>query len=171
MRAGLIAILVPAMLLTACGQPADQAVETDSAEIPLGTAPAPGEVAADIVAGTSGDWAALDQHLDKTPLESGLYDDSPISSDLASLLGDKLAVLKANSETAAPLQREGDVLFTSGNKDNEGGSNVSYLLIDPATKALEVGLWEDGVPSVYKTPGSNIAKPQDVETILGNMAG
>lgn len=101
-------------------------------------------------------------------MDSKFYDESPIAPQLRNLLGDKLNVLMQNSETAAPLQRDGEVFFTSGNKDNEGGSDAFYLLVDPSAKAVEAGLWENGELTVYKTPGSDIPKPQDIQTTISN---
>lgn len=163
MRPMLIAALALSLLLMSCSEAADEpttANDVDQAQASI----APTEF------GQSGNLAALEKHVGQHPLESRLYDDSAINGELESLLGSKLAVLKANSETAAPLQREGDVLFTSGNKDNEGGSDAFYLLADTATDALEVGLWEGGELSVYMTPGSNISKPKDIETTIANSA-
>lgn len=120
------------------------------------------------VNGADADWAALDSYVGKYPVQSGLYDNSPIAPALKSLLGAKLAILETNSQTAAPLQRDGNVLFTSGNKYGAGGSDAFYLLIDPSAKTLEVGLWQDGELSVYKTAGSSISRPQDIQTLIAN---
>ncbi len=120
--------------------------------------------------GTSaeGGWSPLYALAGRSPLESGLLDSSTVSDDLARLLGDKLAVLKTNLQTASPLERQGQLIFASGNKPHEGGSDAAYILIDPATKALEVGLWQRGELSTYKTPGSSIAKPKDIQTLIAN---
>jgi len=149
------------MLLAACRQPADEAPRSNRADQTPDSAPA--------VTESTDDWASLGQYVGQHPLQSNLYEDSAIAPELERLLGDKLAVLQANSETAAPLQRDGDVLFASGNKDNEGGSDAFYLLVDPSAKAIEIGLWESSVLSVYKTAGSNIPKPQDIQTMISNM--
>ncbi|PKP72174.1 MAG: hypothetical protein CVT83_01245 [Alphaproteobacteria bacterium HGW-Alphaproteobacteria-5] len=162
MRSTVLAILFPAMLLTACGRGADQTA-------PANTTSRTPEDSTSTTTETSGNWAPLDQYVGEHPLQSGLYENSPIALQLESLLGDKLAVLKVNSETAAPLQRDGNVLFTSGNKDNEGGSDAFYLLVDSSINAVEVGLWEDGKKSVYKTAGSDIPKPKDIQTTISNM--
>ena len=159
MRLTVAAISIPLMLLAACGQPADEATPENRA----------GQ-AEDYSAPTATDnWASLGQYVGQHPLQSNLYENSAIAPELERLLGDKLAVLRTNSETAASLQRDGDVLFTSGNKDNEGGSDAFYLLVDPSAKAVEIGLWEGGVLSVYKTTGSNIPKPRDIQTLISNM--
>lgn len=115
-----------------------------------------------------GDWSSLDALIGRGPIESGLLDNSAVSSDLVRLLGDKLAVLKTNLQTASPLERQGRVIFASGNKPHAGGSDAAYILIDPTAKALEVGLWQGGKLSTYNTPGSNIAKPKDIQTLIAN---
>lgn len=71
-------------------------------------------------------------------------------------------------QVQSPLTREGNVLYVSGNKQHEGGSNAAYLLIDTATKALEVGLWENGKLTTYPAQGSTIARPADIQTLIDN---
>jgi hypothetical protein len=114
------------------------------------------------------DWSSLDALVGRYPHENHVIDRSVITPALRALLGDKMAVLETNLEVAAPLQREGAVLFLSGNKAHEGGSDAAYLLIDPALNALEVGLWEHGRLTTYKTRGSALAKPRDVQTMIAN---
>ncbi len=82
-----------------------------------------------------------------------------------------MALLRANSAVAAPLTRADGVLYTSGNRAHAGGSDAFYLLIDPASGAMEVGLWQDGRLETLKTPNANIAKPADVRTMIANMGG
>ena len=141
--------------LAACGQPAQKAAQPQAEE--TGTAPAPAAVAA---------WPGLDALLGKYPSE--FLDDSPITADLKTLLGDKFATLKTNTQTAGPLQTEGGVYYLIGNKAHEGGIEDAYVLADPATKGLEVGLREQGRLTVHTTPGAKIAKPKDVQTMLSN---
>lgn len=127
------------------------------------------EVASNTARGVAqSDWSSLNALVGRLPTESGLLDNSAVSGDLVRLLGDKLAVLKTNLQTASPLERQGQAFFVSGNKPHEGGSDAAYILIDPAAKALEVGLWQGGQLSTYKTPGSNIPKPKDIQTLIAN---
>ncbi len=166
MRLSLISVAAAALTLAACNQP-----ETTP---PAETPPAPVEIApapTDAAPATTADWSALNAQVGKYPNETKLLEDSPITADLKTLLGAKFDVLATNMQTQAPLQKDGAVLFTSGNKQHEGGVNAAYLLIDPATRALEVGLWEGGKLTTYKTPGSNLAKPKDVQTMISNAAG
>lgn len=141
--------------LAACGQPAQKAAEKAPEAAPA--APAPVAVTA---------WPGLDALVGKYPQD--FLETSPITADLKALLGDKFAVLKINTQTASPLQTQDGVYYFSGNKAHEGGSEEAYVLADPATKALEVGLREKGKLSVYTTPGAKIAKPKDVQTLLSN---
>ena len=151
-----------AALLTACGKPAADA-----------TAPAAPPAAAPGAPAVAGDWASLSSAVGKTPSQSGLLENSAISADLRSLVTSRIDALKANLQVGTPLQRDAatGVLYTTGTSQNGAGMNQAYILIDPATRALEVGLWEGGELSIYKTMGSNIAKPPAVQTMLTNTPG
>lgn len=164
-RAPLFAALIVAGALAACGQSDYDPAKAPKAEVPAAQAPAAPEVA------PAGAWN-LNGHIGKYPNESGLFDTSVIAPDLKTLLGAKLATFKANMQTEGPLAKDNSgVVWTSGNKDNEGGKNQAYLLIDPAKKALEVGLWENGKLTTYATPGAVLVKPKDVQTMIANAGG
>lgn len=163
MRLSLMSAAAVSLTLAACSQPE----ATPPAETPTAST----EAAPATVETAAADWNALNTQIGKYPNETKLLEDSAITADLKTLLGDKFDVLTTNMQTQAPLQKDGPVLFTSGNKQHEGGVNAAYLLIDPASKALEVGLWEGGKLTTYKTAGSNIAKPKDVQTLISNAAG
>lgn len=116
-------------------------------------------------------WASLGPKVGQYPSQIGLFTKSAVVDDLRALLGEaRLQTLQQNFETASPLQRDGTVLFTSGNRAHEGGSEAAYLLLDQAHKAIEVGLWTNGILSVYTTPGSHIRKPADIQTMIANSA-
>lgn len=163
MRLSLMSAAAVALTLAACSQPE----ATPPAEAPAASTDA---APAAPVAATS-DWSALDAQIGKYPNETKLLEDSPITPDLKILLGEKFDVLATNMQTQSPLTKDGAVLWTSGNKQHEGGVNAAYVLIDPTAKALEVGLWEGGKLTTYKTAGSNIAKPADVQAMISNAAG
>lgn len=157
MRHNLTGILPIILLLAGC----DHGTGTSAtADRPIAPTPA-----ANAQAG------ALDRFVGQHPQQSGLFDRSPIAAPLAQLLGDKMALLRANSAVAAPLTRADGVLYTSGNRAHAGGSDAFYLLIDPASGAMEVGLWQDGRLETLKTPNANIATPADVRTMIANMGG
>lgn len=147
------------VVLAACGQPTEKAKAPAASEAAAPKPSAPATPAAPA-------WAGLETLVGKYPQD--FLESSPLTADLKALLGDKFAVLKINTQTASPLQTEGGVYFFSGNKAHEGGSEEAYVLADPSTRALEVGLRENGRLSVYTTPGAKIAKPKDVQTLLSN---
>ena len=154
-------LIASSILLAACGQSTDSTASRNGTEqVQSQSVPTASE--------NDGNWSLLSEYVGQHPVDSRLYDESPIAPELRNLLDDKLNVLMQNSETAAPLQRDGEVFFTSGNKDNEGGSDAFYLLVDPSAKAVEVGLWENGELTVYRTPGSDILKPTDIQTTISN---
>lgn len=150
------------LALVACG-PRDKAPEAGPDNAVVVT-----ETAAQNVTPITGEWAQLEPLIGEYPNQSGLFDDSAITPALKTLLGDKFDTFKTNMQVQSPLTQDGSVLFTSGNKQHEGGSEMAYLIIDPSSKALEVGLWEGGVLSTFMTPGANLTKPADIQTMITN---
>lgn len=142
----------------ACGQ--------SSRETPV-AAPPPQTAPPAAVAPAPQAWGPLDAWVGKYPAESALFEQSPISADLKQLLGDRLAVFQDNMKVSGPLSEENGVLYVSGNKPHEGGSEQAYLLIEPATRRLEVGLWQARKLSVLRSNGA-IAPPQDVKSMIEN---
>ena len=157
-----------ATALVAC-KPADNAAAPETAPATVETpaiapdASAPGA--------TMGAWASLDTMVGQYPRDSGLLTSSPIVNDLKVLLGNKYDTFVANMGTQAPLARDGELLFTSGNKPHEGGTEASYLIIDPAKNVLEAGLWEAGKLTTYTTTGATVRKPTDIQTMISNAQG
>lgn len=155
--------------LAAC-KPAETTAPATPADPATPTAPADPAATTDTSAPLTGPWAGLQNHVDKYPKDSGLLTDSPIVTPLKTLLGDKYDTFVTNMGVQSPLTRDGDLLFTSGNKPHEGGSNAAYLIVDPASSALEAGLWESGKLTTYATPGATLRKPADIETMIRNAA-
>ncbi|GAW41891.1 hypothetical protein SH203_02302 [Brevundimonas sp. SH203] len=154
-------VLVSALTLSiaACGSP-----ERSDAPAPPA---APAQVAP-IAVPAATDWTSLNALVGQYPNASKLIEDSAVTADLKTLLGDKYETLRANMQTQAPLEREGSVLYTSGNKAHEGGINAAYMMIDPTQRAMEVGLWENGKLTTYSTQGSSLPKPKDIQTMIAN---
>jgi hypothetical protein len=118
----------------------------------------------------TGNWASLESQIGKYPMETGLYDDSPVSAALQRLLGNKFETFKTNMKVSGPLLKD-RVFYVTGNKPHEGGSEAAYLLIDVDAHRLEVGLWENGRLTIYKDSGEPIFKPKDVVTMIANAEG
>lgn len=148
-------------LLALCGAVIAACSQAESPKAPAEPAPAaaPAPVA-------NQDWAKLASLTGQTPSESGLFDTSPISASLQSLLDDRFDVLKANFLIDEPLQAEQDVLYTVGHRLPDSRAERAYVLIHPETRALEVGLWEAGKLTTFKTQGASIPKPADIKTMI-----
>lgn len=167
-RMPVLAALFVALTLAACGQSDYDPAKAPKAEIP----PAAAQTSATPDSTPATPWASLAGHIGKYPNETGLFDTSVIAPDLRTLLGEKFATFKANMQTEGPLAKDqSGVLWTSGSKDNQGGVEQAYLIIDPAKKQLEVGLWEKGRLKTYATPGSALPRPKDVQTMIANAGG
>lgn len=164
-----VAAAVLAGVIGACGQSAQQtpaAAPPAAASSPSAAAAPP--AAADAPAKPAvPSWGSLDAWVGKYPYESNLFEQSPISADLKQLLGDRFAVFQTNMKVSGPLSEEHGVLYVSGNKPHEGGGEQAYLLIEPATHRLEVGLWQERKLSVLRSNGA-IAPPQDVKSMIEN---
>jgi hypothetical protein len=153
--------------IAACGSPerSDRSAPSDA---PQQTAPT--DVAPPPAAPAQADWSSLNALVGQYPNASKLIEDSAVTPELKTLLGAKYETLATHMQTQSPLEREGSVLYTSGNKAHEGGTNAAYILIDPTQRALEVGLWENGKLTTYSTQGATLAKPKDIQTLIANSA-
>lgn len=158
----LCGVLATSLAVAACGQ------NNKAAPAPAGETVAVTETTDQNVTPASGEWTELEAKIGETPSQSGLFDNSVITPALKTLLGDKFETFKTNMEVQGPLTQDGKLLWTSGNKQHAGGSDMAYLIIDPATKALEVGIWETGKLTTYQTEGANLAKPADIQTMISN---
>ncbi|WP_159671340.1 hypothetical protein [Andreprevotia sp. IGB-42] len=117
------------------------------------------------------DWQVLEQHVGQYPADLGLFTYlSPIAPELKKLLGDKIAVLRANTATQGPLSQD-RVLYVTGNKAHQGGMEAGYVLIDTQNRKLEVGLVEKGKLTVYASPGEVLYRPMEVQAFIGNIDG
>lgn len=170
-RAPLLLGAALALALAACGQkPADNTAATatvpDNADAAANAStPAPNNGAAAVDVSS---WAALDAAVGKYPADLKLFEQSVLVAPLKSLLGDDFDDFVENMSVAGPLSRDG-VLYATGNKPHEGGSDAAYLLVDPKAEKLEVGLWEDGKFKSYTSPGALLARPKDVKTMIANF--
>lgn len=111
------------------------------------------------------DWSELGKYVDTYAHETDFLQSSVVVPEIKRILGGKFKILIRNLDTQSPLTKSGDVLYMSGNKAHEGGINGAYILIEPKTRSLEVGLWEDGKFEAYRS-GKTIAKPEDLKRMF-----
>lgn len=174
-------LALPLGLLAACNQSANAPAPAATVATPEPATPArpAAAMSAPAAPGTSTimvatplpsrlDWNNLPSQVGKYQNQIDLFEHGPISVELKELLGDSLPVLRRNLEVAGPLQKDGDTYYMTGNAPHQGGMDQAYLLISPAQKGLEVGIWQNGKLSTWKTPDTSIAIPADVQRMLTN---
>lgn len=113
-------------------------------------------------------WQGLEAAVGRYPADIKLYEASVLTAPLKSLLGDDYDDFLENMGVSGPLSKDG-VLFATGNQPHQGGSDAAFILIDPATQKLEVGLWDDGKFKSFASPGALMNRPADVKTMVSNM--
>lgn len=118
------------------------------------------------------EWANLPAMLGRYPGGQqtdaiDLFERGSVAAALRALLGTKLPALRSNLTAASPLQRQGPVYYLSGNAAHQGGVEQAYVLIDPAQRAVQVGLWEKGKLRVFApTTGGRIPLPADIQALV-----
>ena len=68
-------------------------------------------------------------------------------------------------------RRQGDIYYIRGNAPHRGGEDQAYVLIDPARRAVQVGLWEQGKLTVYAPASGRLPVPPDIQAMLDNSPG
>lgn len=141
---------------------------------PAGTPAPPQPEAAVAVQGIPAEWNNLANLVGKYPGEYSkdnidIFDKGAVAAALKVRLGPKMAVFQTNLSVASPMQRAGRHFYLSGNAPHQGGVEQAYLMIDPARREVQVGLWERGKLTVY-TPASGARLPvaPDIKKMLDN---
>ena len=114
-------------------------------------------------------WQQLETKVGSYPADIGLYQKGEVAEALHQLLGKKMPVFLQNMQVSSPLGKD-QLLFVSGNKAHQGGEEMAYLLLDPASKQLEVGLIEQRKLRIYRS-GPPLYRPAEINTMLDNLAG
>lgn len=95
-----------------------------------------------------------------------LFERGAVAAALRALLGPRIAALRANLAVVSPLERHGRIYSLSGNAAHRGGIEQAYVLIDPARRAVQVGLWEKGKLRVYAPSGGRIPLPAGIAALV-----
>lgn len=112
------------------------------------------------MAETPGDWSRLTGAVGRTPGDSGLLTNSPITVDLNAMLGAQVEAYRAAMADAGPLVRE-DGVWVSRSRTGNG-----YLVIQPRDHAMEAGLRQDGKWRTFRTAGSDVPRPATVRALV-----
>lgn len=141
---------------------------------PAGTPAPPQPETAVTVQGIPAEWNNLANLVGKYPGEYSkdnidIFDKGAVAVSLKTLLGPKMAVFQRNLSAVSPLQRAGRYFYLSGNAPHQGGVEQAYLMIDPARREVQVGLWERGKLTVYSpASGARLPVAPEIKTMLDN---
>lgn len=174
-RAPLVGLTL-ALSLAACGKSSNEAATTVQNNVTAAAENAANATATNTVANNAtaaapvdvSKWENLDKAVGRYPADVQLYENSAIAVSLKELLGDDFDDFVENMRVSGPISEDG-VLYVTGNKPHEGGSDAAYLLIEPVKRQLEVGIWEDGKFKAYNTPGALLIRPDNVRQMITNM--
>lgn len=138
------------LLLAGCGQSGPVAENANGATPALA-----------VTSETPGDWSNLELMIGRTPADSGLLQESPITVDLNALVGPQLDLFRLRMGDSTQLRGEGGVLVSLAR------SGDAYLVIDPADHALEAGLKASDGWRTFTTSGAEVARPASVARLRG----
>jgi hypothetical protein len=102
------------------------------------------------------------------PAEIGLYQTGAVAEALRQLLGSKFAVFSKTCRSAA--QKPGPAALCQRQQAARRRQRNGLLLLDPASRQLEVGLVEQGKLTVYRS-GPALYRPAEITTMLSNIDG
>lgn len=137
--------------------------------------PAPPQIeASPAVQGIPAEWNNLASLVGKHPGSFAkdnidIFEMGAVAAALKTRLGPKFAALRTNLSVVSPLQRAGRYFYLSGNAPHQGGVEQAYLMIDPARREVQVGLWERGKLTVYPpATGARLPVAPDIKKMLDN---
>lgn len=153
---------VAAALLAGCGGTAPVVVA------PGAEANRPAAPAASSPAATS--WAGLQAQVGRYPTEGNDYlRTGPLAQRLRGLLGPvNYPVLLDNLGVSGPLRQEGGMLYITGNRPHEGGTEAAAVVIHPAHDAVRVWLLTGGEEWEVQDQGTPKTLPADVAAVMDN---
>lgn len=126
------------------------------------------------VQGIPAEWSNLASLVGKYPGSYAkdnidLFDKGAVAAALKARMGPKMSALRTNLSVVSPLQRHGNYYYLSGNAQHQGGVEQAYVMIDPARREVQVGLWERGKLTVYPpATGARMPVAPDIKTMLDN---
>jgi hypothetical protein len=163
-RAVLAAVPLAA-LLPGCGgtAPTMPAARTPSGSWASPAAPATAAQAAN-------PWAGLQAQVGRYPADGADFlRTGPLAERLRGLLGPaNYPVLLDNLGVSGPLRQDGALLYITGNRPHEGGTEAAAVVIHPAADAVRVWLLTGGEEWDVQDRGTPKILPADVATMMEN---
>lgn len=155
-----LASLTVAATMAGCGGTVPVAPSAAPAAAPKATAPAPQPA-------TLADVQAL---VGRYPSDGvDFLRTGPLAHRLHGLMGTtNYPVLLENLGVSGPLQQQDDLLYITGNRPHQGGSEAAAVVVNPAKNAVRVWLLTGGEVWDVQDYGTVVALPTDVRTLMDN---
>lgn len=154
-----------AVLLPGCGgtAPTEPAARTASGSWASPAGPGTAAKAAN-------PWASLQEQVGRRPADGGDYlRTGPLADRLRGLLGPtNYPVLLENMGVSSPLRQDGALLYITGNRPRQGGTEAAAIVIHPAADAVRVWLLTGGEEWEVQDVGTPKTLPADVATMMEN---
>lgn len=132
------------------------------AAAPLATAPQPAAAPAVPV-----EWTNLASLAGKAGA-GDVLGTGAVGAAIRAQMGGKFDALVNNLNVSGALQRQGSAYFLSGNAPRRGGEEQAYVVLDPARRLVQVGLWERGKLTVYAPRTGRLPLPTEIATLVNN---
>lgn len=120
-------------------------------------------------AGRQSELMPLNRLVGKYPYQTKLFARDPLARRLHRLLESDYRKLIQNMQVSGPLQKEGSILFVTGNKTHDGGENDACVLIDPKQDVINVILDIDKHLHTYRERKTTLPLPADAKNWLDNI--
>lgn len=115
-------------------------------------------------------WTGLQSQVGRYPADGNDFLRSgPLADRLRGLLGPtNYPVLLDNMGVSSPLRQEGALLYITGNRPHQGGTEAAAVVVFPATDAVRVWLLTGGEEWDVQDHGAPKTLPADVATMMEN---
>ena len=115
-------------------------------------------------------WSSLQAQVGRDPKDgTDLLRTGPLAERLRGLLGPtNYPVLLDNLGVRGPLQQEGAMLYITGNRPDQGGTEAAAVVIHPAQDAVRVWLLTGGEEWDVQDQGAPKTVPADMATMMEN---
>ena len=149
----LLASLMLATALAGCGGTVPQA------------APTPASVKA---TPSANPWASVQSEVGRRPSEGADFlRTGPLAQRLRGLMGDtNYPLLLENLRVSSPLQKEGELLFITGNRSAQGGAEAAAVVLNPAVDGVRVWLLTGGEEWDVQDHGVSVPLPAQVRKLI-----
>ena len=112
------------------------------------------------------DWRDLRSLADSRDTYVTNFKEGEIAAVIKAMVGNKVSLLEQNLAVSTPLKRQGSLYYLSGNAPHQGGMEQAYILMDATRRVIQVGLWDRGKLTIYRSSGNSITAPSEIQDLL-----